>query len=116
MITREKLEEFRSRRRELAEIRAEIKQAELDGSGTRNGYTIAMYEAIAAEREDELERIEMEINHLESADHRRVLRMRYIDGMGIKAIARRMHYSERQTKRILARAIQTIAEREGEEG
>lgn len=116
MITREKLEEFRSSRRELAEIRAEIKQAELDGSGTRNGYTIAMYEAIIAERADEMERIEMEINHMESADHRRVLRMRYIDGMGIKAIARRMHYSERQTKRILARAIQTIAEREGEEG
>ena len=77
MITREKLEEFRSSRRELAEIRAEIKKAELDGSGTRNGYTIAMYEAIAAERADELERIEIEINHLESADHRRVLRMRY---------------------------------------
>lgn len=116
MITREKLEEFRSSRRELAEIRAEIKQAELDGSGTRNGYTIAMYEAIAAERADELERIEIEINSMQSADNRRVLRMRYIDGMGIKAIARRMHYSERQTKRILARAIQTIAEREGEEG
>lgn len=116
MITREKLEEFRSSRRELAEIRAEIKQAELDGSGTRNGYTIAMYEAIAAERADELERIELEINSMQSADNRRVLRMRYIDGMGIKAIARRMHYSERQTKRILARAIQTIAEREGEEG
>ena len=116
MITREKLEGFRSSRRELAEIRAEIKQAELDGSGTRNGYTIAMYEAIAAERADELERIEIEINHLESADHRRVLRMRYIDGMGIKAIARRMHYSERQTKRILARAIQMIAEREEKDG
>lgn len=112
MITREKLEEFRSSRRELAEIRAEIKQAELDGSGTRNGYTIAMYEAIAAERADELERIELEINSMQSADNRRVLRMRYIDGMGIKAIARRMHYSERQTKRILARAIQMIEESE----
>lgn len=116
MITREKLEEFRSSRRELAEIRAEIKQAELDGSGARIEYTIAMYQAIEAERADELERIEMEINNLESADHRRVLRMRYIDGMSIKAAARKMHYSERQTKRILARAIQTIAEREGEEG
>lgn len=116
MITREKLEGFRSARKEMAEIKAEIRRAEMEGAGTRNGYTIAMYEAIAAERADELERIEMEINHLESADHRRVLRMRYIDGMGIKAIARRMHYSERQTKRILARAIQTIAEREGEEG
>lgn len=116
MITREKLEEFRSSRRELAEIRAEIKQAELDGSGTRNGFTIAMYEAIAAERADELERIEMEINHLESADHRRVLRMRYIDGLSIKAAARKMHYSERQTKRILARAIEMIAESEGKDG
>ena len=116
MITREKLEEFRSSRRELAEIRAEIKQAELDGSGTRNGYTIAMYEAIAAERADELERIELEINSMQSADNRRVLRMRYIDGMGIKAIARRMHYSERQTKRILARAIKMIAESEEKDG
>ena len=53
MITREKLEGFRSSRRELAEIRAEIKKAELDGSGTRNGFTIAMYEAIAAERADD---------------------------------------------------------------
>ena len=73
-----------------------------------SGYTIAMYEAIEAERADELERIELEINSRQSADHRRVLRMRYIDGMGIKAIARRMHYSERQTKRILARAIEMI--------
>ena len=108
MITRKKLEEFRSSRRELAEIRAEIKKAELEGSWTRNGYRIAMYEAIAAEREDELERIEIEINHLESADHRRVLRMRYIDGMSIKAAARKMHYSERQMKRILAKAINMI--------
>ena len=112
MITREELERFRSGRKEIAEIRAEIKQAELDGSGTRNGYTIAMYEAIAAERADELERIEIEINHMESADHRRVLRMRYIDGMSIKAAARKMHYSERQTKRILARAIEMIEESE----
>ena len=112
MITREELERFRSGRKEIAEIRAEIKQAELDGSGTRNGYTIAMYEAIAAERADELERIEIEINHMESADHRRVLRMRYIDGLSIKAAARKMHYSERQTKRILARAIEMIEESE----
>ena len=115
MITRKKLEEFRSSRRELAEIRAEIKKAELEGSWTRNGYRIAMYEAIAAEREDELERIEIEINSMQSADHRRVLRMRYIDGMGIKAIARRMHYSERQTKRILARAIEMIEDAGGED-
>ena len=116
MITREKLERFRSGRKEIAEIRAEIRKAELEGSGERVAYTIAMYEAIEAERADELERIEMEINHLESADHRRVLRMRYIDGMGIKAIERRMHYSERQTKRILARAIQMIAESEEKDG
>ncbi len=108
MITREELERFRSGRKEIAEIRAEVRKAELEGSGARNGYTIAMYEAIAAERADELERIEMEINNLESADHRRVLRMRYIDGLSIKAAARKMHYSERQTKRILARAIEMI--------
>lgn len=116
MITREKLEGFRSSRKEIAEIRAEIRKAELEGSGARIEYTIAMYQAIEAERADELERIELEINSMQSADHRRVLRMRYIDGMGIKAIARRMHYSERQTKRILARAIQMIAESEGKDG
>lgn len=108
MITREKLEGFRSSRKEIAEIRAEIRKAELEGSGARIEYTIAMYQAIEAERADELERIELEINSMQSADHRRVLRMRYIDGMGIKAIARRMHYSERQTKRILAMAIEMI--------
>ena len=108
MITRDELERFRSGRKEIAEIRAEVRKAELEGSGERVAYTITMYEAIEAERADELERIEIEINHLESADHRRVLRMRYIDGLSIKAAARKMHYSERQTKRILARAIEMI--------
>ena len=116
MITREKLEEFRSSRREIAEIRAEVRKAEMEASGERAAYTIAMYQAIEAERADELERIELEINSMQSADHRRVLRMRYIDGMGIKAIARRMHYSERQTKRILTRAIQMIEESEEKDG
>ena len=108
MITREELERFRSGRREIAEIRAEIRKAELEGSGARIEYTIAMYQAIEAERAEELERIELEINSMQSADHRRVLRMRYIDGLSIKEAARKMHYSERQMKRILARAIEMI--------
>ncbi len=112
MVTRKELEGYRSSRDELRDLRARMRQAELAAmesdreSDRERAITAAQrYETLADERADEMERIEAEIDNLGKSDQRRIVRMRYIDGLRIRDIARRVSYSERQVKRIIDAAV-----------
>lgn len=108
MVTRKDLEQYRSVRQEIMELRAKARQAELAGDAMAARETAAMYSAFAEERADELMRIETEIDALASADQRRVIRMRYVDGLNRVQVAQRMHMSESTVDKYVAAALREL--------
>lgn len=108
MVTRRELKEYRSAQQEIMELRAKARQAELAGDSMAARETAAMYLALAEERADELMRIETEIDALASADQRRAVRMRYVDGLNRVQVARRMHYTEEHVSRLTRHAIRIL--------
>jgi DNA-directed RNA polymerase specialized sigma24 family protein len=108
VVTKQELEQYRSARQELAEIKAKARQAELAGDAMAARETAAMYSAFAEERADELLRIETEIDALSSADQRRAVRMRYVDGMNRIQVAQRMHVSESAVDKYVAAALREL--------
>ena len=109
MVTRRELEEYRSAKRELAELRARMRQAELGGTDSIAAReTAALYGAMAEARADELVRIELAIDALGSADQRRAVRMRYVDGLSRVQVAARMHLSEAMVDKHVAAALREL--------
>ena len=115
MVTRKQLEEYRSGMREVRELRAKMRQAELsamesetDSEKRRALELTARYEAMADEREDTLLAIITEIDALESADQRRVIHMRYVDGLSRTATAMRMGLSDSMVDKHCAAAIREL--------
>ena len=116
MVTREELEGFRQLEKELRELRGRMRRAELAAmeSGRAEDRERAIteaqrYDALADEAEAERDRILAEICNLKSAEQRRIMRARYVDGMMPKAIAAREAYSKRTVERIIEKAIEEMS-------
>lgn len=56
------------------------------------------------------EEIEKVVDSLEEPSYRRVLRLKYIDGMTYQQIADHLHYSKRQIHRIHGRALKRVTQ------
>lgn len=109
MVTRQELEQYRSARQEIMELRAKARQAELGGTESIAAReTAALYGAMAEARADELVRIELAIDALPSADQRRAVRMRYVDGLSRVQVAQRMHLSESAVDKYVAAALREL--------
>lgn len=115
MVTREMLEDWRSCRDEIRELRARMRTAELaameserESDRDRASTAAAIYEATAECRETEMLHMEAEIDALPSAGMRRVLRMRYGEGRSLEEIAQTMHYSVRTIQRIEREAVRML--------
>ncbi len=115
MVTKKQLEKYRSGIREVQELRSLMREAERTAERRERAedkkralYEAARYDALADERADELERIDMEIDALPDADQRRVIRMRYVEGMSRAATARRMERSLESVDKYTAAAIREL--------
>lgn len=112
---RKQLEGYRAKKEELRELRAaaneERRRAERLGIETdreRAEMEWARYETAADLLATESEKLFIAIQRLEDANERTVLFLRYIKGDSRTAVARRMHYSERQIDKLTAKAIREL--------
>lgn len=115
MVTKKMLEEYRSSVREVRELRSRVRQAELaakerelESDKRRAMEVAARYEAIADEREDTLLQIDMAIDALSSVDQRRIIRMRYVDGLSRTAVAMRIGISDSMVDKHCAAALREL--------
>lgn len=115
MVTRKQLEEYRSAVREVSELRARMRQAELSAMESareedrdRARSAAARYDAIADVREMELMRIIAEVDALGDVDQRRAITLRYIDGLSRTATAMRMDKSPDMIDKYVAAGIREL--------
>lgn len=71
---------------------------------------LARYKAIKAELDSELLTLMSALSKLEKPMHRKVLRLRYIEGMKVAEICDREHYSRAQIHRIEKTALARLQE------
>lgn len=141
-MTKEELKQSIYIREELADIRASLEVLEaalyapraqaltgMPGGSKREGSLIEtlsarhmeleqQVERVKADLEAELARIETAIESVPHPLHRKLLRLRYIKGLGWEEVSVKMKYSWRQTHRMHSDALQSIAgwtDREGED-
>lgn len=115
MVTRKQLEEYRSAVREVSELRARMRQAELtameserEADRDRARERAAQYDAVADVRELELMRIIAEVDALADVDQRRAITLRYIDGLSRTAAAMRMERSPEAIDKYVAAGIREL--------
>ncbi len=112
MITKQDLKDYRDGKRELIEIRARLRQAELtardsgrEGDRKRAERLIRRYEKIADTRDRKQKEIEAAIEGLKRANHRRVLYYRYVLGWGRVKTALAMEVSESRVDKLTEEAV-----------
>lgn len=116
MLTKAELEAYRDMQKELRELKARMRQAEIaamesereadrEAAETR----AQIYDTKLDECMDALMRIEAEITALPSPRMREMVRMRYIDGRGNLEIGMRLGCDERTVKRVIRDAIGIMA-------
>ena len=115
MVTRKQLEEYKSCKEELVELRSAMRQAELAAMESerecdrkRARDMAERYEAMMEVRADELAAIEAEIDALASANQRRALRLRYVHGLSRTAAAIRMEKSPESVDKYVADGIREL--------
>lgn len=119
MGARERLREYGALIDEARDLRMRARRAEADAESGREADRIraaslsAMYDALADEIEDRRAEIEIEIERVGRADWSRILRLRYIDGLSIEAVARVTHYSQRTVARAIVAALAEMDRRGG---
>ena len=112
MVTREELEEYRNMQKELRDLRARMRQAELaameseresdrEAAETRR----QLYDALADEAADKLMQIEAAISALQSPRMREMVRMKFVDGKGNLEIGMHLGCDERTVKRMIRKAL-----------
>ena len=115
MVTRKRLEGYRSAVREVSELRARMRQAELSAMESareedrdRARSRAAQYDAMAGVRELELMRIIAAVDALDDVDQRRAITLRYIDGLSRTAAAMRMERSPEAIDKYVAAGIKEL--------
>lgn len=115
MVTRKQLEEYRSAVREVSELRARMRQAELSAMESereedrdRARARAAQYDVVADAREMELMRIIAEVDSLDDVNQRRAITLRYIDGLSRTAAAMRMEKSPEAIDKYVAEGIREL--------
>jgi len=110
-----RLENYRSARRELDEMRARMRRAELQAAHSvyprdreRAADAAALYEAMADTLSEELRELELAIERLPEERVRRAVRLRYIDGHSRARTALEMDVSERTVVNLIAEAMRTL--------
>lgn len=112
MVTREEIKGYRYMQRELRELKARMRQAELaamesereadrEAAETRR----QIYDTLADECADALMRIEAAISTLQAPRMREIVRMKYVDGRGNLEIGMRIGCDERTVKRVIQEAL-----------
>ena len=117
MLTKAELEAYRGMQKELRELKARMRQAEIaamesEREADREAAEARgqIYDALADECTDVLMRIEAAISALPAPRMREMVRMRYVDGRGNLEIAMRMGCDERTVKRVIREAIGIMEE------
>ena len=103
-MTKEQLREYRSSRDELAELRAMLRN-------DTSEEVVALYRAKIEALEQNLRLIENALETLGPTE-RRLMRLRYIEGLSWQSVSQRIHYSWQQTHRIHKNALAKL--RKGE--
>lgn len=102
-MTKEQLREYRTIKKELAELEVLGRKVERLGSPE----LVEQYEKKSAKLSGDLLAIEKAIETLNPTE-RTLMRLRYIEGLSWQAISNRISYSWQQTHRIHARALVKI--------
>ena len=112
MLTREMLENYRAGKKEVEELRAKMRSAELTAfrsdrpSDRERALTEqAIYEACANRQIARLAQIETEISDIRNPKQRRALRLRYVDGYSIVKVAMVMGIAERTVEYLIQSAL-----------
>lgn len=115
MVTRKQLEEYRSGTKEVREMRARMRTAELEAlhsgreeDAERARSAAAEYDAMAEVRELELMQVLAAIDGLENVQQRRALMLIYVDGLSRTAAAMRMERSPEAIDKYIAAGIREL--------
>lgn len=112
---RKRLENFRNAKIEWREMRRRVQTAQREltdatspGERTAAEKKLARLLALGDVLEREEEEIELLIYRLPDSTQRRVLLLRFVDGMSVTRVAQLLHYSERQIYNITDAAIAAL--------
>lgn len=112
MLTREMLRNFRAGKREVMELRAKMRSAELAAARSdratdreRALAERAIYEASANKQIARLAQIEEEISALRSPKQRRAIRLKYVEGYSTVKVAMTMGIAERTVEQLILNAL-----------
>ena len=112
MLTREMLENYRDEKKEVAELRAKMRTAEVaafqsDRPSDRERALAeqAIYEACANRQIARLAQIETAISAIQNVKQRRAIRLRYVDGYSVVKVAMVIGVAERTVEYLIQSAL-----------